>query len=276
VAAGAPPGSPSGAPHGPTPGNTPVGSTFSAQVPLTAEGANTLTVIATDAGGLKTTLTRQVTRDTGIPVLSLTSPAAGLVTKTASVAVSGTVSDPGALMVAVNGIPLPVDGAGVFTGTWPLVEGVNFLTVTATDAAGNTATQVRQVTLDTQAPIVAIIAPTPGTSTTQASVPVSGTVTDATPVTVTIDGSAAAVANGSFSGTAALVVGPNTITVSASDAAGNIGTATVALARTQAGPPPPDPATVAPPVDQSVQTNIGMATAFLYAGSNPIQTGVAP
>lgn len=39
---------------------------------------------------------------------------------------------------------------------------------------------------------------------------------------------------------------------------------------------PPDPATVAPPLDLSVATNIATATEFLYTGSNPIQTGVAP
>jgi hypothetical protein len=41
-------------------------------------------------------------------------------------------------------------------------------------------------------------------------------------------------------------------------------------------PAPPDPATVAPPVDQSVATNTGAATQFLYTGTNPIQTGVTP
>lgn len=40
--------------------------------------------------------------------------------------------------------------------------------------------------------------------------------------------------------------------------------------------PPPDPGTVAPPIDRSVATDLAGATAFLYGGSNPIQTGVAP
>lgn len=39
---------------------------------------------------------------------------------------------------------------------------------------------------------------------------------------------------------------------------------------------PPDPETVAPPVAQGVATTIGAATEFLYTGTNPIQTGVAP
>ncbi|HYW73595.1 MAG TPA: RHS repeat-associated core domain-containing protein [Pyrinomonadaceae bacterium] len=39
---------------------------------------------------------------------------------------------------------------------------------------------------------------------------------------------------------------------------------------------PPDPALVAPPLDTTVVTTIDASGAFLYSGSNPIQTGVAP
>lgn len=42
------------------------------------------------------------------------------------------------------------------------------------------------------------------------------------------------------------------------------------------GPLPPDPAVVAPSLDPTVATTLGQATAFLYTGANPIQTGVAP
>lgn len=38
---------------------------------------------------------------------------------------------------------------------------------------------------------------------------------------------------------------------------------------------PPDPQTVAPPIDTTVATTLDAATSFLYTGSNPIQTGVA-
>jgi len=39
---------------------------------------------------------------------------------------------------------------------------------------------------------------------------------------------------------------------------------------------PPDPVTVAPTIDASVATTTYAASAFLYSGANPIQTGVAP
>jgi hypothetical protein len=45
---------------------------------------------------------------------------------------------------------------------------------------------------------------------------------------------------------------------------------------TSSGTIPPDPSTVAPPIDLTVATTIGAATEFLYTGPNPIQTGVAP
>jgi RHS repeat-associated protein len=48
------------------------------------------------------------------------------------------------------------------------------------------------------------------------------------------------------------------------------------IADSGGGPLPPDPTLVAPPVDRTVATTLGEATAFLYTGSNPIQTGVAP
>lgn len=39
---------------------------------------------------------------------------------------------------------------------------------------------------------------------------------------------------------------------------------------------PPDPSTIAPPAASTVATTIGRSTEFLYTGTNPIQTGVAP
>ncbi len=39
---------------------------------------------------------------------------------------------------------------------------------------------------------------------------------------------------------------------------------------------PPDPVVVAPLLDRSVTTTLGKATEFLYTGTDPIQTGVAP
>ena len=45
---------------------------------------------------------------------------------------------------------------------------------------------------------------------------------------------------------------------------------------TVTGSIPPDPGTVAPPVDPTVPTTVISSTLFLYTGPDPIQTGVAP
>src|SRR5260370_9113244 len=42
------------------------------------------------------------------------------------------------------------------------------------------------------------------------------------------------------------------------------------------GNPPPDPGSVAPPVQPDVATSLFSSTQFLYSGSNPIQTGMSP
>jgi hypothetical protein len=49
--------------------------------------------------------------------------------------------------------------------------------------------------------------------------------------------------------------------------------ATVSITLTQV---PPDPETVAPPVDPTVNTTVADSTEFLYTGEDPIQTGVVP
>src|SRR6266568_6041065 len=247
---------------------------FSGSVPLT-EGSNTLTTVATDAAGNATTDTHTLTLDTHPPALAVTAPTDGLITKQTPVTVSGTVTDATPVTVDVNGIPLPVDGAGVFTGQVPLAEGANPLTVTARDAATNTATVARIVTLDTQAPVIVVTQPADGDIINAASVTTTGTVTDATTTTLTINGNPVPLgAGGAFSIEVPLVPNANTITYAASDAAGNSATQSITVTRRTSNLPP-DPALVASVVNRAEVTTIGDATSFLYAGATPIQTGVA-
>jgi len=249
------------------------GNNFTATVLLPSDGSHTLTVSAVDAAGNRTDSTRTVTRDRTPPVLTVTAPANGFATNQATVTVSGSTSDLTAVTVNANGVPLPVDGAGHFTGSVSLNNGANIITVTATDAAGNQSIVVRSGTRDTQAPVLTVTAPVDGAVVNADHVTVTGTVSDATAVTVTANGTSLPVAqNGSFSGDVALVTGPNTITVVATDAATN--TTTVSRSVTRQSNLPPDPATVATPIDPTVATTTFASTGFLYAGANPIQTGV--
>ncbi len=253
------------------------GTSFSATVPIGTEGSNTIHVVATDAAGNATDSTRTVIRDTQAPALSVAAPANGFITKFDTVFVRGSVADSHAVTVSANEIPLPVDQNGQFVGSVPLVEGSNFITIVATDAAGNTTTVVRTGTKDATPPVITISSPADGSTTQNATVTVTGTVQDATAVTVTVNGTNAPVTNGNFSADVSVAIGSNTITVIATDAAGNSATRTESVTRTQAGPPlPPDPSTVATPLSTTSVTPFSQSVAFLYSGNSPIQTGVAP
>src|SRR5215831_15123022 len=79
-------------------------------------------------------------------------------------------------------------------------------------------------------------------------------------------------ANGSFVLQIA-AQGGDTLSLVVTDATGQSSPATTV---TVGSGLPPDPATVAPPLDRSVATTLALATAFLYSGPTPIQIGVAP
>ncbi|HEX2518093.1 MAG TPA: DNRLRE domain-containing protein, partial [Castellaniella sp.] len=91
------------------------------------------------------------------------------------------------------------------------------------------------------------------------------------PGTVTWSNPNTAVTSASFSDEGIYV-----LRLTASDSALNASDE-VAVTVNPAGPQlPPDPVTVAPPLDRTVVTTLFAATEFLHSGTNPIQTGVAP
>ncbi|HEY7587508.1 MAG TPA: Ig-like domain-containing protein [Thermoplasmata archaeon] len=186
-----------------------------------SDGAQTITATATDAAGNHATVTRSVTVDTTAPGITLTAPAEPL-TNSDSVVVSGIVSDPGA-SVTVNGNAATVNPTtGAFTTTLTLADGVQTITVVATDDAGNEGTATAIITVDTAAPSVTVSAPADGFDTDTSTVVVSGTVDDPT-ATVLVNGQAIhPSATGAWSAMIALAEGDNAITVSAIDPAGNV------------------------------------------------------
>ena len=246
-------------------------TSYSATVSLGSEGSTLLTVRATDAGGRSTDSTRTIIRDTQAPTLGLTSPADGAATRQTTITVAGTANDANGLTVNTNGTPFTVGGDGSFSGPVALVAGVNVLTTTATDGAGNATSVIRTVTQDAVAPVLTVSSPADGATSTGDGILVSGTVSDATPVTVAANGISLPVNAGAFSKNVPLSFGPNAIAVVATDAATNATTVTRNVTRA-----PPDPLTVAPPLDPTVASTMIAATSFLYSGANPIQTGVAP
>jgi RHS repeat-associated protein len=246
---------------------------FSGSIAL-IEGHNTLTITAVDAAGNQTAATRTVIRDRIPPALIVSAPADGFITKQTSVVVSGTVMDSTVVTVTADGISLTVGQDGGFSGPVPLSEGHNTLLIVARDAAGNETPATRTVISDTQAPVIVVSQPAEGDTVTTPSVNVVGTVTDSTAVVLTVNGDTVPLAQGgAFTKSVALVIGANTIILIATDQATNVATLNRHVVRKN--PLPPDPATVASVVNRAEVTTIGDATAFLYTGASPIQTGVA-
>ena len=276
--------------------NNPVGNLFVFD-PLTGqtsytptsplpEGANPFAAQATDSlGRLSNNIDTTFTIDTIPPVITLTSIPAAL-TNQPQQTLTGSLSEPATLLV--NGQITSVTADYHFNTTLTLAEGINTLELTAIDTAGNNTYLTLTVTLDTVAPTA------PNASLIQTSIPASGQTTLtatagaveagaivaitnlATNLTITIT----AAADGAFSAQIG-ASGGDELSIVASDPVGNQSAATkitVISSGGGGGDPgtiPPDPATVAPPVDQTVASNLLTTTEFLYSGSNPIQQGVA-
>ena len=170
-----------------------------------------------------TTISASFAIDTTPPSVSITSPSAGYV-NVATVPVSGTASD------SDSGIASVVWQVDSTAGTWTaasgttswsfttgtLSQGVHTIYVKATDGAGNTYTTYVVVTVDTVAPVVTITAPLDGGIYNTAGVPAGAfSVVDTLSYTVV------------QSGWVSSPDGIYTYTVTATDAAGNVGSASV-------------------------------------------------
>ncbi len=236
------------------------------------EGRNDISVAATDAAGNLSSEDLFVIKDATAPVLSVTSPENGAVTNQSTLTVSGTVNDSTAVTVTVNGDSVLVSN-GSFSTSVLLTEGINSITVVATDAAGNSLSVTRSVRLDTTPPVLTITSPLNGITVYRQSTTVAGSVADSTSTRVTINGNPVQVGTGGvFNAQVVLSEGLNTITVVATDTAGNSSTVTRTVTYSTL---PPDPVTVAPPLDTTVATNPYDQTKFLYSGPDSIQKGVA-
>lgn len=141
--------------------------------PATAltDGEHTVTIDVKDHDGNSATQKSTTYRiDTVPPTLNITSPADGLITATAALTVAGTTNDatssPVTITIKLNGTDqgaVTVGTNGSFSKSVTLKEGSNTIVVTATDAAGQTASVTRTVKLDTSTPSItaATITPNP-------------------------------------------------------------------------------------------------------------------
>lgn len=248
------------------------------------EGEVTLTATIADTDG-NASEPAQVTFtvDTLAPVVDIDNPVDGLITNNNQLTVSGGVNESvQTLTLNHDGdvISLLADSNNAFNHDITLNEGVNSMIVTAVDLAGNRGTVGIAVTLDTVVPaipnldVIDIIRPDEN-----GNVIVIGRAGGAEPggrVTVTNvrTGESVAVvadADGAFTVNIAAQVGDD-IQITVTDAAGNTGDPAQASVTNL----PPDPSLIAPPLNPTQITPLIDATAFLYTGGNPIQTGVQP
>jgi RHS repeat-associated protein len=159
------------------------------------------------------------------PTIEVTAPPANGFVNTAQVTVTG--EAPSATSLTVEGVAANLAG-GAFTADVTLAEGANVLDVVATNAVGTTEV-AHPVTLDTGLPVVTITAPADASVVTTPSVQVTGTVSDASPLTSLVVAGVAQTPGTSFSVSVPLDLGRNLISVQATDAAGNVGTASVTV-----------------------------------------------
>ena len=151
-----------------------------------SDGSHTVSVDADDYdGNHAVTATVTFTVDTVPPSLIVTSPENGSVTNNPVCTVAGSTNDsmssPVSLTVQLNSgsaETVTVGSDGTFSTTVVLDDGLNTITVISTDAAGQSTTVVRTVTLDSGAPIFTSVSIVPNPVDAGATYIISVAVTD--------------------------------------------------------------------------------------------------
>jgi hypothetical protein len=162
------------------------------------------------------------------PILTVSTLADGAITNNATLNISGTVSDTsGVASLNINTVTVTAT-SGSFSTAVILQTGANTITTIATDTLGNQTTDTRTITLDQTAPVLTISAPADNSKTAQPLATVTGTISKTSTVTVTLNNGTkqnAAITGSAYSATVNLASGLNTITIRATDLAGNTGSA---------------------------------------------------
>lgn len=168
-----------------------------------------------------------------------------------------------------------------------LPEGLNTIVAQVADAFGHLSNIVNSgFTIDTIPPRFVSLTPTEGSVLTSSEVVIEGQLDDPSAVVALenlalLGGEVLDSSPGYFRFRIPLNQGLNTFVLTARDPANNSAFVTLHLTRQQdwgspLSDPSVDPAITVPPLDRTVATTLGTATSFLYTGTNPIQTGVAP
>ena len=259
-----------------------VDGTFTGTVTL-QEGSNNVDISARDPAGNYSSVFRRVILDTQPPQINVNHPAEGLAVNTSTLNVTGNIIDQNIKEVTVSvndDLPQGLTLMGNnFSGLVTLKPGSNKLTFYALDKAGNPASVTRSVSLDVEVPAVTITAPLSGvlvSGVINVTVEASDAASGITSVTLFLDGQATTTINQppfSFTlDTSMLPSGLHTITVRATDGAGNQAEASVSVTVDNTAPivaitSPASGAFVSGLITVSVQASdaiSGMASVSLY------------
>ncbi len=187
------------------------GQPFTSGTPVSAAGSYTLAVAATDAAGNTANATIAFTIDKTAPAIGVTGVTnGGLYNATVTPVITVTDAQP------VTQTTITLNGQPFTSGTAVSAEGSYTLAVSATDAAGNTASATITFTIDKTPPAISVTGVSNGGTYAAPVTPVV-TVTDAHP------GTQAITLNGQpfTSGTTVSAAGSYMLAVTATDAAGN-------------------------------------------------------
>ncbi len=217
------------------------GNSFSsAAVALEQEGPNSIELVATDRAGNQATATITVNRDTIAPVATVTSHLAGDWLNTPVITLAGTISEADT-EVTINDAVARVAGTTFSLSAVALVEGINPLTVTAVDRAGNSGNADLNLHLDTVPPTVAIDAPPSGFLTNRSVADLVGHA-DEPILSAQINGAVAILGVDNRFSASKLPLeteGGNLLTATVTDRAGNSGSATINIERDSTPPAAP-------------------------------------
>lgn len=176
---------------------------------------------------------------TGGPTVSISAPADGVVLADSPTQLSFSATGDAPLTMACR-----IDSGAYAACSSPfalpaLPDGVHILTVRATDGAGKLKSESVLFNVDSTAPVVQITSPTGGSTLTSSSAELDFYVIDKTATTKTckLDAGAAVSCNSSFALTG-LSSGTHTVTVTATDMAGNVGATSVTFSVSLGGDQP--------------------------------------
>jgi len=163
-----------------------------APAPL-SQAVHTVSAIATNLVGEQKSVTCNFTIDATPPAVNIATPAEGSTTSDNTPTITGTTEPYLMVIVRMDGTPIDTVYADS-TGAWstvqptPLSDGAHTVSATATDAAGNTATDSNNFTVDTTVPVVDVVTPAVGSVTNDNTPTITGTTEPNLTVIVMMDG----------------------------------------------------------------------------------------